>query len=310
MQQLTTIKKPEAQTASGFKGKAALVDYVDLKALGAKCNSEDGQLRKVAVHAPDYLTWTKETAINEVQRTHLPPPISQVKEEHGMLVNALVSEGAEVVSVKPRKEMSEGVYQRDSFAVIGSEAYAARFKHGKRAPETGVICGARNPWKAGDIIEYGDVLVFPDAVLVGLGDRTNMMAVETLRGVIGNKEIIPVPLVPGTLHLDYATTIGGRGKMRTMVACPELYQDTAQVDKLAKRMGVEHLILVPHDKHDKGWTNLFYVNPETVISTTAAHEVNARLSDIGFKVIPLSFDGILTGEGAPRCCTAPILRED
>ena len=261
------------------------------------------------VHPPDYLSWTKQTAINHVQKTHFPPSIIQVKGEHDLLVDALIAEGAEVISVKPNPQLTEGVYQRDSVGVIGQVAYSARFKHEKRWPETGIISGAANPWKQGDVIEFGDILVFPDAVLIGLGDRTNGGAVDTLRETVKDKEIIPVQLVPGTLHLDYATTIGGRGKMRTMVACPELYRDKGMVDRLAARFGVEHLILVPHEHHDRGWTNLFYVNPETVISTTAASEVNAQLGEIGFKVIPLPFDGILTGEGAPRCCTAPLQRE-
>lgn len=305
---ILTNKLP-APKAPSFTGKATMSEGIRLEGAQVRSDSEDGELKKVLVHPPDYLSWTKQTAINEVQKTHLPPSISQVKEEHGMLVDALLSEGVEVVSVIPKPQLTEGVYQRDSVGVIGGTAFSARFKHPKRWPETGIISGASNPWKPGDVIEFGDVLVFPDAVLVGLGDRTNMPAVETLRSVISGKEILPVPLAPGTLHLDYATTIGGRGRMRTMVACPELYTDKGMVDGIARRMGVEHLILVPREHHDRGWTNLFYVNPETVISTTAAHEVNAQLAEIGFKVIPLPFDGILTGEGAPRCCTAPLLRE-
>jgi N-dimethylarginine dimethylaminohydrolase len=179
-----------------------------------------------------------------------------------------------------------------------------------RARETEIIEGALAPWKQGDIIEFGDVLVFPDAVLVGLGDRTNMMAVETLRQAISGKEVIPVPLVEGTLHLDYATTIGGRGSMKTMVVCPELFKNREMVDSIVKRFRIANVIAVPSGKQADGWTNLFFVNPETVISTTAAYDVNARLRKIGFKVIDVPFDGILTGEGAPRCCTAPLLRED
>jgi N-dimethylarginine dimethylaminohydrolase len=310
MQQLTTTTKIEPQKGPGFRGKATLVENIDLSGMKVKCDSEDGQLKKVVVHPPDYLTWDSKTAINQVERNNSPPPTGIVKKEHEMLVNALVTEGVEVIMTKPRTELPEAVYQRDSIGVIGETAFSANFKHPVRQKELSIIDGAWMAWKTRDIIEFGDVLVFPDAVLVGLGDRTNKYAVQTLRQVISGKEIIGVPLVDGSLHLDYATTIGGRGKMRTMVACPELYEYPRMINPLITRLDIQNIITVPFEKQDKGWTNLLFVNPETVISTTSAKEVNAQLRKIGFKVIDIPFDGILTGEGAPRCCTAPILRED
>ncbi|MFN7991806.1 MAG: arginine deiminase family protein [Candidatus Micrarchaeia archaeon] len=310
MNQLTTIARPEAGGKNPpFRGRKLHSEGINLLGTSIRCQSEDGELKKVLVQPPDFLSWTSKTAINQLQRTHDPPSVSQVKEEHDMLVDALTSEGAEVISVKPKPRLSEGVYQRDSVFVIGQTAFSARFKHRKRWPETTDVSGTVNPWRNGDIIEGGDILVFPEAVLVGLGDRTNMMAVQTLRKIISDKEIIPVPLVKGTLHLDYATTIGGRGKMRTMTVCPDLYKDKEMIRAIADRFSVGHMIPVPHDQHYLGWANLVYVNPETVISTTAAREVNVALRKIGFKVIEIPFDGILSGEGAPRCCTAPLERE-
>jgi N-dimethylarginine dimethylaminohydrolase len=309
MQQLTRIKKIEPQTGPGFKGKAALVEGIDLGGIRTKCNSEDGQLKIVAVQQPDSLFWTPESAINTVQAKNAPPPKDLVKMEHELLVNALVSEGAHVIIVKAKDDLPEGVYQRDSLGVIGTQAFSAAFKFQVRQKEAGIIKGARSPWKDGEIIEFGDVLVFPDAVLVGLGDRTNRMALETLAHSI-DKEVIPVPLKAGTLHLDYATTIGGRGAMKTMVVCPDLYADKTMVELIVKRFNIRNVISVPEEKHASGWTNLFFINPETVISTTAAKGVNDQLRKTGFKVVEIPFDGILAGEGAPRCCTAPLLRED
>ncbi|MEW6035213.1 MAG: arginine deiminase family protein [Candidatus Micrarchaeota archaeon] len=308
--QAVSAKPHERECVKPFgRGAKLQVEGINLIGRKVKCDSEDGELKAVLVHPPDYLAWTNESAINDVQRSNLPPSQEQVKKEHGMLVEALQNEGAQVVYVMPRPDLPEGVYQRDSLGVIGDNAFAAKFKYPVRSREVSLICGAKAPWKGNDVLEFGDVLVFPDAVLVGLGDRTNMPAVETLRQALSGREVIPVPLRAGTLHLDYATTVGGRGKMRTMVVCHDLYADQGQIGALKKRLHVRNVIGVPEKEHLGGWTNLFFVNPETVISTTSARAVNEQLRKIGFKVIDIPFEGILTGEGAPRCCTAPLWRE-
>src|SRR5512135_3478233 len=98
MEKQTFANQIPAQKPSGFKGKVTLSEGIDLEGKSVRCDSEDGELKKVLVHPPDFLSWTKQTAINHVQKTHMPPSISQVKEEHDMLVNALSSEGAEVIS--------------------------------------------------------------------------------------------------------------------------------------------------------------------------------------------------------------------
>ncbi len=296
-------KKPFA------RGAKLEVEGINLLGRKVKCDSEDGELKTVLVQPPDFLNWTKESAINNVQKSNPPPSPEQVKEEHGMLVEALQNEGAQVIYVMPRPDLPEGVYQRDSLGVIGDKAFAAKFRYPVRSREVSLISGAQAPWRENDVLEFGDVLVFPDAALVGLGDRTNMPAVETLRQALDGREVIPVPLRAGTLHLDYATTLGGRGKMRTMVVCHDLYTNQGQIGALKKRLDVRNVIDVPEKEHLSGWTNLFFVNPETVISTTSARAVNEQLRKIGFKVIDIPFEGILTGEGAPRCCTAPLWRE-
>ena len=294
----------------GPKSKLVLVDRLNLQSARLRCNSEDGQLRSVAVHPPDFLSWTTDSAINAVECANPSPPTEIVIREHGLLVEALLGEGVDVVMVRPQSTLPEAVYQRDSVVVIGGQAFAAKFKFPVRQAEVGVISGAKSPWKPEDTIEFGDVLVFPELVLVGLSDRTNSSALQTLRTQISDREIIPLPLKPGTLHLDYATTIGGRGQMKTIITCPELYDDTRTLPMLTSMLNIHHVILVSENDYANGWTNVFFVSPDTVISTTASRKVNDQLRKIGFKVIELPFDGILTGQGAPRCCTAPLVRED
>ncbi|VVC02913.1 Arginine deiminase [Candidatus Bilamarchaeum dharawalense] len=297
------------QKALGPTSKLTLVETINLHGVRVKCDSEDGQLKKVLVHPPNFLSWTPDSAINEVESTHQPPPISQVLMEHNLLVEALLGEGVDVIMVEPKPHLPEAVYQRDSIAVIGDRAFAAKFRFPVRQGEINIISGAESPWKRSDVVEFGDVLVFSDVVLVGISDRTNRNAAQTLDSHL-DREIIQVPLKPGALHLDYTTTIGGRNGMRTMLACPELYSDQTSLPTLISRLSIKNVIIVPKTDYANGWTNVFFINPETVISTTASHDVNLQLKKLGFKVIELPFDGILTGQGAPRCCTAPLVRED
>ncbi len=301
---------PEPEKGRAFAGARPLLEKLDLAAMALRCESEDGALRKALVHPPDHLFWTKESAINSVQKAHRPPVQEQVMREHRLLVEALASEGAEVVAMKPRNDLPEGVYQRDSICVIGDCAISARFRHPVRQRELAQFLGAYEPWKEGDIMEFGDVLVFPDAVLVGLGDRSNGGGAKSLGAAIGSRELITVPLKKGTLHLDYAMTIGGRGSMRTMVFCPDCFEDPSAPKAMMRRFGIRNAIAVPPERHLDGWTNLFFLSPESLISTTAAFIVNCRLREAGFRVIEVPFDGILRGEGAPRCCIAPLNRED
>jgi len=79
---------------------------------------------------------------------------------------------------------------------------------------------------------------------------------------------------------------------------------------LIKRFDVRNTIIVKEENYMEGWTNVLFLDPETVITTASAVSVNDKLKEIGFNVIDISFDGILTGEGAPRCCVAPLCRED
>lgn len=300
----------ETARGEGFRKAQVELEGIDLQGLHLKCDSEDGELKKVLVHPPKHLSWSDETAINSVQMQNPPPPRAQVMAEHMILVDALVLEGAQVYSVAPHDWLPEGVYQRDSLGVIGDKAYAARFRYPVRQRETALCRGTRYPWQAGDVMEFGDMLVFPDAILVGLGQRSNMGAVGTLQREAGSREVIPVPLTLDALHLDYAMTIGGRGRMRTMVRCPGLFADKGDIPRLESRFGIRNAIDVPFGRHTEGWTNLFFINPETVVSTISAKDVNDALRGIGFKVIAVPFDGILRGEGAPRCCTAPLERAD
>lgn len=254
---------------------------------------------------PTYLTWNGETAINDVERRNKPPERNRVEREHRALVEALQRAGVDVTVIKPKESLPEAAYIRDAMGVIGDMPLVARFKHPIRQGETGLIHGAKNPWREGDIIEFGDVLLARDAVLVGLGDRTNRAAVETLKKMI-DREVIAIELLPGTLHLDYALSLAGK----VMVVCPELFIDKGQIEMLKDRFGVKHTVLVSPRDYTQGLTNLLYTDPETVISTTSAWGVNEVLRRIGLNVIQIDFDNILRGEGAPRCCTAPIERED
>lgn len=292
------------------KGLKIKTDKLSMEGLCVKCNSEDGFLKLALVHSPLYLNWTRETAINGLEQKNLPPPKDKVLKEHWALVKHLMDHGTDVIELDSNEKIPEGVYQRDSVGVIGDIAFTAKFRYPVRQIETTLLTGVLSPWNEDETMEFGDVLVFPDAVLVGIGDRTNHSAVKMLEGLITTKEVVAIPLHEGTLHLDYTLGIGGHGSKKTMIACPNRFKHPSIMPWLIKRFDVRNTIIVKEENYMEGWTNVLFLDPETVITTASAVSVNDKLKEIGFNVIDISFDGILTGEGAPRCCVAPLCRED
>jgi len=314
---------PAEDGKKGSRGSFRLYESLDLSKLKVRVDSEDGALRRVLVHGPGFLTWRYgaqdkgkkgfgEEPINGNESKYPPPPKELQEAEHGQMVKALLSEGVEVEMMIPKPYLPEAIYQRDSVCVIGDKVFVSKFRDEVRRREVARFSGALDPWREQDQIEFGDVLVFKDMVLVGMGARSNQFAVETLRRIITDKEVVGVPLLSDTLHLDYVTTVGGRGAMRTMIVSPGNYRNPGMVKVLQNRLGVrkENVIKVPMGKVDEGCSNVFFINPETVLSTRPNVEVNQKLREIGFKVIPVPFEGILRGMGGTRCCTAPLERED
>ena len=55
-------------------------------------------------------------------------------------------------------------------------------------------------------------------------------------------------------------------------------------------------------------TNMFTVDPKTVITRDSAHRINNELVNAGMRVIPISFDEPTKQGGNLRCSTLPLVR--
>ena len=196
------------------------------------------------------------------------------------------------------------IYTRDTGFVVGDTLFYAEERE---LPErTGEIELVRKllpdvPMVAlPNRIEGGDVMPDGDVVFVGLGTRTTPEAVGALSA---HAEVVPLHLGPTVMHLDTRMTIlPGR---RTLI-CTEPFRD----DDLAMlRRRFRFIEVTPAETRAMA-TNVFVVDPETVVVHAGFPRIISALEDEGLRVHAVDWSEPNALLGSFRCATMPLVRED
>ncbi|MEM8841171.1 MAG: arginine deiminase family protein [Pseudomonadota bacterium] len=147
-------------------------------------------------------------------------------------------------------------------------------------------------------IEGGDVLVDDGKAYVGLGTRT---APEAARELGTHVEVTPVYLGPDVMHLDTRMTIlpGHRAL---------LYPGAFQPDDLAMLGDRFRLIEVTEAEALAMGTNVFVIDPETVVMHTGFDRITNLVREDGLKVEPIDYSEPNVLLGSFRCATMPLAR--
>ena len=198
-------------------------------------------------------------------------------------------------------------------------------------------------------VEGGDVLLLsPDVVAVGVGERTTPAGAERLArqvlaaGLVETVLAVPIAQERATMHLDtvctmvdvdkiimynnvaetltaYAVTVGertgegsGADDLTLHVAPPEPFLVAA-----AKAMRIDSLdridtgldpVVAEREQWDDG-NNTLALAPRVAVAYERNTETNARLEAAGIEVVAIAGSELGSGRGGPRCMSCPISRD-
>lgn len=227
--------------------------------------------------------------------------------QHGGFRAALIQHGVKVFEIEPVAILPYQMFTRDVCFCIGDLGVRANLRFDIRQPEADLTSQTLGgvPWQRLEddaLVEGGDIIVAEPYVIVGLGQRTNVAAVNALRRRLdpGRWSVLTIELAPSTLHLDTAL-----GLLRNTVVVESSALAAPLPDELRSRYEV-----VEVDVAERGSlaSNFLAVDEQTVLMNQE-HEILAhRLSKLGFRCVPLCSSEFLKLGGGFHCLTLPIRR--
>jgi arginine deiminase len=189
-------------------------------------------------------------------------------------------------------------------------------------------------------IEGGDVLVLsPETVMIGLGERTAPAAVEIIArrlfsaGTVQRVIVVHLRRERAVMHLDTVFTMVDVDKFNVfpgLLANSDVHTITPEAEgrvnviqeenlasALRRGLGREDLAFIPtggdaigrlREQWDDG-NNTLALAPGVVVAYERNQETNRRLRDAGVEVLELSASELCRGRGGSRCMTQPLRRD-
>lgn len=302
---------------NNYKGKFSVVDRLDVSGNRVSVVSDCAPIREVVVSLPRDLDWDLKKPLNgqEAINSGNKPDRHIAVLQHERFIDELLRHGICVKLIRPDANCLEGVYTRDIAFGIGGRIIAANMVSEARWPEQDKIIGGIKP-PAEAKIEGGNVIVDGNFVFVGVGDRTNMVAVEWLQNLLGTeREVVPMRLKrttakkKGVLHLDCCflpieQSNGAPGKAlinrhdfvdaRELALIDRIYGEVKQIDMTEVPMlGL----------------NAPCIGDRIRMVSSHAPKTMETLRVWGYRIIPVNMSEIIKAEGAARCSTMPLVQE-
>lgn len=214
--------------------------------------------------------------------------------------------GVKLKFVKTDEKLPWQMWTRDiGFVINNNFFYSKNREFVERVGEIDSIRSILDSFNANKIIEIpngtiegGDVLVDEDEAYVGLSYRTNLQAVDLLRKYAN---IRTLKLPDNVMHLDTRLTILGRGYALIL-------RDDFEKDDIKYLESKYNLLGVTRVEALNLGTNVFVVNPETIVVAKQHNRIIEMLRKIDFNVETVDYSEPIKNLGAFRCTTLPLIR--
>ena len=277
-----------------------------------RVRNEYGILKKVMVAAVD--TFHLHEPINSTQEYFYendPPVVSKMVEEQNAFVKVLEQYGVDVVWADRREDCTNQVNTRDVAFVVGDTFVVSPMRKRERRNEHYALETLINSFSNEDkvlrpqmgYIEGGDIILDETTMYVGISQRTNDEGLKWLVDAFsGDFDVIPVYLNEGYLHLDCVFNL--LSSSDALVLKPGIREDSLQM--LTAKYNVAYAC---PDEQINLPTNVFSVNPTTVIADKRNVVTNSLLRTQGKNVIELEYSESSKIGGSFRCSTCPLRRE-
>ncbi|MFH1977951.1 MAG: arginine deiminase-related protein [Candidatus Aenigmatarchaeota archaeon] len=147
-------------------------------------------------------------------------------------------------------------------------------------------------------VEAGDVLIDKKQLYIGISSRTNTQAVKIIEKHFPVKTLY---LGDHVMHLDARMAILPNKQLL-------IYTEAFQEDDLEYlRKKFEFIPITKKEAVNLG-TNVFSINPETVVVNKADKRIQKELKARGFKIESIDYSESITLAASFRCATLPIER--
>jgi N-dimethylarginine dimethylaminohydrolase len=286
--------------------------------LSLSVRHEYDRLRSVVLGHPETfpLTVSPSEIINDTIRETIErgamPTREIARQEFAGVRKVLEEFGVEVLHPEVLGDAFNQLFPRDLGFVIGTEFVLARMaKECRRVERKGIqyLLDRMDHFHEipeGEMVEGGDVVVDGDTVYVGLSERTTAGGVAFLQKRFPDYRVVGVPIKKPEkgsecLHLDCAFVPVGKG-------CALLFRDAFLLPP-EELFGAREYIEVTATEQRALGTNVLCLSPSVVMTRDSATRLNQELTQRGFEVRSVTFNGAPALGGSFRCCTLPLRRE-
>lgn len=220
--------------------------------------------------------------------------------------NFMISEGVNVQFLDPIYGSNQ-VFTRDVGFVIDDVMFIAKMSNEERENEPRALKKYIKKhhskiYEMKNNIEGGDVIIHDNYIFIGLSKRTNMEAVNELKGYIEennmNYEIITIKFnKEKMLHLDCVFNILDKDEC----IISEYLYDKEKIEKIISKR-----IYIDKETSEELGTNIVCLGERKII--TSNKKVFKLLKENDFNVFYMDYSEILKGGGGFTCSTLPIYR--